>query len=77
MPLSVRLNISSRNYRKLALVDKSGWKVLQTLASTLNKRDLHRLIGCGAQVDAFGGVLQKLQGHNLVTLPSSGTSAYR
>ena len=26
MPLSVRLDTSSRNYRKLALVDKFGWK---------------------------------------------------
>ena len=75
MPLSVRLDTSSRNYRKLALVDKFGWKVLQTLAGTLNKRDLHILISCGAQVDAFGGVLQKLQGHNLVTLPPRGTRA--
>ena len=36
---------------------------------------MHILISCGAQVDAFGGVLQKLQGHNLVTLPSRGTRA--
>jgi hypothetical protein len=50
-------------------------RLLQTLAGTLNKRDLHILISCGAQVDAFGGVLQKLQGHNLVTLPSRGTRA--